>query len=248
MTCCVFLSMVVSLQRPTICFWVITSTEANNLLRLLRYSFVTKSSTPRTSSCWEATTSAPRLIVFMAFMMNANAAILLNSGKSFLMSLTVCQFVHLLTKKSSACTVDSALNSKTLNLLKTLWDQLMYLIKVYCVTCCGLTQKEVSRNSAKTIEVLATRLVRTWCVSSRSSTTSTWFAELIKLWRMGTNSFRAANLSPCSRPLTIVESSIIQAHSCPLTIHSCVVFRSWSPLISARILDKHTWQMQTEEL
>jgi hypothetical protein len=80
-TCFVSLNMEGSLPKPTISFWVITSIEANNLLRLFVSLWLIKSSFKRTSLCCVVTMNVHLSTVFMGSMMNARDDTLSNCGR-----------------------------------------------------------------------------------------------------------------------------------------------------------------------
>lgn len=79
------------------------------------------------------------LIVFMGFMMSAKKGIVCVSGKHSLMPLTVCRYLHLSITRLSACMVVYLLVWTILITSGISHDQSMYQIKVFFVTCCGLT-------------------------------------------------------------------------------------------------------------
>ena len=95
----------VSLLKPTIFSSVIISTVESNQSRRFAFSFATRSSTPRTSSCSEVITNVLKSIASTDSTTSASVDTLLDSGESSAMSSIASQSQLWSMRKFSACTV-----------------------------------------------------------------------------------------------------------------------------------------------
>ena len=183
-----FSSMAASLLKQIICSLEITSTEANNLLRLWSCSSPTKWSSKRTSSYSEAITNVDKSIEFMDSMTNAKDDTVSVFGKSSKTYLTACQLQPWLTTKFSAC-MEAFLPSSSLSLnYSKLQGQQRYQKMAYYVIFYGLTQRKLRVAGVKMIEVSAIHLEKLSSNNSWRRMTLTLFVEPTRLSRMATNS------------------------------------------------------------
>lgn len=175
-----FSNMEVSPLMLTTSSSVIMSTEVNNLSKLSAFFWLTRSSTQRTSSCWEETTSVLLSTESMVSTTSARDDTTSSFGKPSLIASTVYLLLQSLMRRSYACTVVCPLSSLPLNRSRELWDLLMFLIPDFSAISFGQIPTKMSKGGVKTIVEYPSLLVRKLCQPSTRNTTLTSFAELIK--------------------------------------------------------------------
>ena len=168
--------------------WETMLTEENNHSRLCASSWPTRSSTQRTSSCWEEITSVPPLTESTGSMMSAREDTTSSCGKLLLTALTAYPLLPLSMRRSSACTVVSAQNWVASSKSRELWGLPMFLIRDCCVISFGQIPTKMYRAGEKTTEVWVSHSDKKLCQHSTRSTTLTSFVELTRWWRTAMSS------------------------------------------------------------
>lgn len=173
-------STVASLLMPTISSWETMSTEASSHSKQYAFFSHTKLNIPRTSSYLEEITNAHRLTESMVSTMSASAATTSSCGKLSLIASTAFLLLLLLMRKSSVCTVVSALSLALSSKLRELWDLLMFLILVSSAIFYGQILIRMSKVGVKMTEVFLSPLARKSFQLSTRSMILTWSAVLIR--------------------------------------------------------------------
>lgn len=157
---CAYLNMEASHRRQTTYSSVITLTEASSRSRRSCFCSLTRSSSRRTFSYWEATTSVVKLTEFMDSTTSAKIDFQSVCGRNSRMSSTACPLRPSLTTRSCACMEASPPSlSQSPNFSKSL-DPPRYLKTVSCAIYSGQTPRKANRAGVKTIGVYRTRLAR----------------------------------------------------------------------------------------